>query len=252
MNQFRNIIFSNPLEFQITRPSPCSYLDGRVEQRLAADLSRHAQHHDNLAEAGFRRVENWVYKPICSRCNACLPIRIPAGKISGGALELSRNQRRVINRNADLQRNVLPNFSRQDHYDLFRHYLEKRHSDGQMAEMDEEKYAAMISSSPIETVLIEYRFEDRPVAVVMVDIQRDGLSAVYSFFDPDLEDRSLGTYMVLDCAALAHEMGLAYVYLGYFIRDCGKMNYKSRFKPAEVLIRGHWQPLASLTPDSLD
>ena len=243
MNQFRNIIFSQPLEFQVTRPSACSYLEGYVEQRLAADITRHARHHDSLAEAGFRRVENWVYKPICQNCSACQPIRIPSGKAGSGKLELSRNQRRVINRNADLTRNVLPNFSRADHYDLFRRYLETRHSDGQMADMDEEKYSAMISCSPIETVLVEYRLDDAPVAVVMVDIQRDGLSAVYSFFDTDLEDRSLGTFMVLDCAALALEMGLPYVYLGYYITNCSKMNYKSRFKPAEVLVQGQWRRL---------
>ena len=243
MNQFRNIIFSEPLEFQVTRPSPCSYLDNHVEQRLAADLSRHAQHHDSLAEAGFRRVENWVYKPICQNCNACLPIRIASGKPDEGKLKLSRNQKRVMSRNADLVRQVLPNYSRKDHYDLFSRYLNHRHSDGQMAEMDEDKYAAMISCSPIETVLVEYRLEDNPVAVVMVDIQRDGLSAVYSFFDPELDARSLGTFMVLDCAALAHDMGLPYVYLGYFIRNCGKMNYKSRFKPAEIMVGGKWQPL---------
>lgn len=251
MNQFRHMILSQPLEFQVTRPSACSYLDNHVEQRLAADISRHPDQHDDLAEAGFRRVENWVYKPICQDCNACLPIRIPSGKPDalkpfGTVLQISRNQRRVINRNADLVRNILPNISRADHYDLFQRYLETRHSDGQMADMDEEKYGAMVSYSPIETVLVEYRLEDRPVAVVMVDIQRDGLSAVYSFFDPDLEDRSLGTFMVLDCASLACDMGLPYVYLGYYIRNCDKMNYKSRFKPAEVLLRGKWQPLAEL------
>jgi arginine-tRNA-protein transferase len=119
-----------------------------------------------------------------------------------------------------------------------------------MAEMNEEHYEAMVTCSPVKTVLIEYRLydppDDQPVAVMMVDIQRDGLSAVYSFFDPELEDRSLGTFMVLDCAALAHEMELAYVYLGYYIRDCDKMNYKSRFKPAEVMIEGKWLPLDSI------
>ena len=160
MNQFRNIIFSNPLEFQITRPSPCSYLLRGVSNNGWLLISHAMPNIMTIWPRLVSGVSKTVYKPICSNCNACLPIRIPAGKISGGRLELSRNQRRVINRNADLQRNVLPNFSRQDHYDLFRHYLEKRHSDGQMAEMDEEKYAAMISSSPIETVLIEYRLED--------------------------------------------------------------------------------------------
>ncbi|XDZ64752.1 arginyltransferase [Alphaproteobacteria bacterium LSUCC0684] len=245
MNQFRNLIFSDPTEFQITRPSSCPYLDGRTEQRLATDLSRHPEKHDVLARAGFRRVENWVYKPVCQGCRECLPIRIPAGNGVDGDLRLSRNQKRVMARNSDLGRRILPNFSRDDHYELFRQYLASRHADGQMAEMDEDSYTAMIASSPIETVLVEYRAEDRLIGVILIDIQDDGLSAVYSFFDPGEDHRSPGTFMVLDAAALAWEMGLDHLYLGYYIAASQKMTYKARFAPAEVLVAGRWTPLGN-------
>ena len=243
MNQFRNLIFSDPIEFQITRPSSCPYLDGRTEQRLATDLSRHPQKHDVLAKAGFRRVENWVYKPVCKGCQECLPIRIAAGNGDDGALKLSRNQKRVLARNNDLERVILPNFSRDDHYEMFRNYLSSRHADGQMADMDEDSYEAMITSSPIDTVLVEYRAKGRLICAILVDLQQDGLSAVYSFFDPAETHRSPGTFMVLDCAALAYEMGLAYLYLGYYIAASQKMSYKARFSPAEVLVAGRWTQL---------
>lgn len=233
-----------PLEFRITRPVDCPYIDGLMEQRLAADIDGYASHHNTLAKAGFRRVENWVYKPICSGCSACLPLRIPSGNLKSGTLQISRNQRRVINRNSDLVRRILPNHSRPEHYELFTNYLNSRHHDGQMADMDEASYSAMVSASPIETVLVEYSLDDDPIAVIMLDLQDDGLSAVYSFFDPEESERSLGTYMVLDTAAIAYEMGLPFIYLGYYIEDSRKMNYKNRFQPAEILKNGAWIPLA--------
>lgn len=245
MNQFRNLIFSDPIEFQITRPSSCPYLEGRTEQRLATDLSRHPQKHDILAKAGFRRVENWVYKPVCQGCQECLPIRIPSGNGTDGLLKISRNQKRVIARNNDLKRVILPNFSREDHFELFRSYLSSRHADGQMADMDEDSYAAMVTSSPIETVVVEYRDQGRLISVILIDIQQDGLSAVYSFFDPTEDHRSPGTFMVLDAAALAYEMDLPYLYLGYYIAASQKMAYKARFSPAEVLVGGNWTPLGN-------
>lgn len=243
MDIHHKIDIDTPLEFRITRPVECPYLDGRMEQRLAVDINGKSRQYDTLAKAGFRRVEHWVYKPICSSCSACLPIRIPAGDGKFGALNVSRNQRRILNRNKDLTRHILPNNSNEEHFALFRKYLQHRHQDGQMAEMDEDSYRAMICSSPIETVLVEYRLKDQVVGVMLLDLQDDGLSAVYSFFDPDLSDRSLGMFMVLDVAAITLMMDLPFVYLGYYIEDSQKMNYKKRFKPAEALINGIWTPL---------
>lgn len=244
MNQFRKMSFAEPIEFHVTRPSACSYREGRVEQRIAAEITRHAHLHDSLAKAGFRRVENWIYRPICQNCNACKPIRIPSGNGVDGALRLSRSQQRTRRRNADLTRRILPNYSRADHYALFRRYLEARHGDGQMVDMDEDKYADMVGLSPIETVLVEYRLEEDLVAVILVDVQADGLSAVYSFFDPGMAERSLGTFMVLDLADITFQMNLPYVYLGYFVHDSAKMKYKARFTPAELLEQGEWVPFS--------
>ena len=243
MNQQNRITFDQPLEFRVTRPMACPYLDKAMEQRLAADIGSVPNQHDTLAKAGFRRVENWVYKPVCQGCNACLPIRIPSGDGELGQLQISRNQRRVINRNKDLKRNILPNIATPEHYDLFSRYLNSRHHDGQMADMDEQAYTDMVASSPIKTVLVEYQDGEDTIGVMILDLQDDGLSAVYSFFDPDHDHRSMGTYMVLDAAALAYDMDLPYLYLGYYIKASRKMQYKSRFKPAQILSNGNWQAL---------
>ena len=245
MDQRNKISFDLPIEFKITRPVECPYLDHHMEQRIAADIAGMPEAHDNLARAGFRRVENWVYKPVCMDCQACVPVRIASGNGDEGGIIISRNQRRVINRNKDLTRDIKKNISTEEHYDLFRKYLNNRHDDGQMADMDFDSYTAMINSSPIETRLLEYRYMGDVIGVMMIDLQDDGLSAVYSFFDPDASERSLGTYMVLDCAALAHEMKLDYVYLGYYVEDSRKMNYKSRFAPSEHLINGEWTAVSS-------
>lgn len=242
MKQHANFIARRPLELQVTRPTPCPYLPGKTELRLAADISNHSDRHDQLARAGFRRVENWVYKPVCPDCGGCIPIRIAAAHDRETGLRPNRSQRRVQQRNRDLKRHILPNNPTLEHYELFQRYLLARHDDGQMAEMDSDSFAALIAASPIDTVVLEYRLDEELVAVMLVDIQSDGLSAVYSFYDPDITGRSLGTFMILDCAYLAAEMGFDFVYLGYYVETSRKMNYKARFRPAEMLIQGNWQP----------
>lgn len=240
MNNRNDISFTDPLVMRVTRPSPCSYLRGRVEQRLAADISSQPENHDQLAKAGFRRVENWVYRPICSHCNACKPLRIPSGNMTEGKLNITQSQRRIIKKNAHITRDLLHNIYLDEHFDLFQNYLESRHGDGQMADMDKNSYAAMITCSPIDTVLIEYRDDGKLYGVILVDIQDDGLSLVYSFFDPKKQHLSPGSFMILDCAAVAYHMNLPHVYLGYYIASSSKMNYKSKFKPAEILSNGRW------------
>ena len=240
MDQRNKISFGMPLEFKMARPVECPYLDFKTEQRLAADITGRNKTYNTLARAGFRRVENWVYKPVCRDCTACIPIRIPSGNGVEGQLNVSRNQRRVINRNKDLDRIILSNVSTYHHFDLFSRYLNSRHDDGQMVGMDFNSYTAMVTASPIETKLIEYSLDGQVIGIIMIDMQDDGLSAVYSFFDPDASDRSLGTFMVLDCASLAYELKMDYVYLGYYVERSRKMRYKSRFTPSEYLINGTW------------
>ena len=225
---------------RVTRPAPCSYIRGMVEQRLASDISSRPECHDDLASAGFRRVENWVYRPICSHCQACQPLRIPSGNTIDGHLIPSRSDKRILKKNSHITRHIQPNQATHEHYALFQRYLLSRHGNGQMADMDLDSYTTMVESSPIDTVLVEYREEEDLFGVILVDLQKDGVSLVYSFFDPEKSAVSPGRFMILDCAAIAHQLSLPYVYLGYYIRDCNKMNYKAQFKQAEVFIQGNW------------
>ena len=225
-----------------TRPFPCSYIKGQVEQRLIVDLSTRPEAHEILAKAGFRRMDHWAYRPICAHCQACQAIRIPAGDGTGGALQLTRGHKRILRKNTQLTREILPNHPREDHFALFQTYQASRHGNGEMARMDYEHFALMIGSSPLDTILVEYRDGDNLFGVVLIDLQQDGLSMVYSFFDPAESARSPGRFLILDTAAIAYMLGFKYVYLGYYIRDSHKMNYKAQFAPAEIMHRGKWIP----------
>ena len=237
MDQAKTIFTQLPLRLRVTRSQKCAYLPGQTEQRLATDISDHPEAHDRLAETGFRRVENWVYKPACPGCNACLPIRVKADEFAG-----SRNIARIRAANRDLRRFDSHGQLTLDHYDMFQRYLGFRHEDGQMASMSFEEFSAMILNSPIETRLTEYRdSDDRLMGCILVDRQRDGLSAVYSFFQPDQTKRSLGSFMIVDLIDRCKEIGLPYVYLGYYIEQSRKMAYKARFKPYQIFSDGVWQ-----------
>ena len=244
MEQRKPLFDHKPLRMRMTRANACAYIDGNVEQRLALDLTENPQAHDKLAMAGFRRVENWAYKPVCQKCQACMPIRIDCDSFISG-----RNLSRIYKSNQDLTRIVSTKQVNQDHYILFQEYLTNRHEDGQMAAMSFQEFSNMIHNSPIETFLVEYRdVTGELIACIMVDVQEDGLSAVYSFFDPLSAGRSLGTFMILDLIEMTKEMQKRYLYLGFYIAQSRKMAYKARFSPSEVFIHGEWQPL-SLTSE---
>ena len=237
MDQAKTIFTNLPLRLRVTRSQKCAYLHDQTEQRLATDISDHPDSHDRLAETGFRRVENWVYKPACPGCSACLPIRVKAEDFAG-----SRNITRIRAANKDLRRFDSHGQLTLDHYDMFQRYLGFRHEDGQMASMSFEEFSAMILNSPIDTTLTEYRdSEDRLMGCILIDRQRDGLSAVYSFFQPDQTKRSLGSFMIVDLIDRCKEIGLPYAYLGYYIEQSRKMSYKARFKPYQIFIDGVWQ-----------
>ena len=237
MDQAKSIFSQLPLRLRVTRSQKCAYLPDRTEQRLATDISEHPQAHDRLAETGFRRVENWVYKPACPNCNACKPIRVKAAQFKP-----SRNITRIQTANRDLKRNLSTGRLSLDHYDMFQRYLGHRHEDGQMASMSFDEFSAMILNSPIDTTLTEYvDNEDRLMGCILVDRQRDGLSAVYSFFQPEEEKRSLGSFMIVELIERCTELGLPYVYLGYYIEQSRKMSYKARFKPYQIFSEGDWQ-----------
>ena len=232
----------NPLQFFFgTLPQPCPYLPGRLESKVVTELTGPDPTglHDDLTRAGFRRSHTLVYKPACPACNACVPVRIPVGPFRPG-----RTHRRVLRRNADLVVEESPLSATSEQYALFARYQAMRHGDGGMAAMDFTEYQAMIEDSAVETVVYEFRDADRRlVGVMLTDHLGDGLSGVYKFFDPDQPQRSAGTHMVLWLVEKARGLGLGYVYLGYWIENCSKMSYKTRFNPIEGLGPDGWRIL---------
>ncbi|PZQ99430.1 MAG: arginyltransferase [Cereibacter sphaeroides] len=250
-------------QFYVTAPQACPYLEGRMERKLFTALQgEHAQKlNDTLSKQGFRRSQNVLYRPSCAECSACISARIRVADF-----EPSRTQKRVMRRNVDLMRNATSPWATEDQYALFRRYLDTRHADGGMADMDIFEFAAMIEETPIRSRVIEYT---RPpmsgesgrqlAAVCLTDLLDDGLSMVYSFYDPDLMDASLGTYVVLDHVDIAREAGLPYVYLGYWVPGSRKMGYKAKFGALEIYKGGQWQEIgdpayhkAELHPLSVD
>lgn len=225
--------------FFITDPMPCPYIEGMMERKLFTHIAgqRATEINNNLTHAGFRRSQTIAYRPACDKCSACRSVRID---VEGFAP--SRNLRRIINRNAVLTSDVLSPDTSREQYDLLRRYLDARHENGGMAQMTVLDYMAMVEETSVKTNLVEYRDGDRLVACLLVDELRDGLSLVYSFFDPDMAADSLGSYIILDQIARAKSLKLPHVYLGYLIEDCSKMSYKKRFKPLQILGEQGWEP----------
>ncbi len=227
--------------FATTELQPCPYLDGRHERRLFSLIHGPDAdaRHELLVQAGYRRSQNVLYRPVCPGCTACRSVRIPVA-----AFRPSRSQRKLLKRNADLAAKVVtPSFC-EEHYQLFRRYIEGRHADGGMAEMDRGSFRRMIESSPVTTRLLEVRdAQGRLVAASITDEVASGLSGVYKYFEPDEPQRSLGTYVILAHVTEAARRGKDYVYLGYWIEGSAKMAYKRRFRPLEVLDQARWRTL---------
>ncbi|WP_438956104.1 arginyltransferase [Cognatiyoonia sp.] len=233
-------------QFYVTAPQPCPYLDGRMERKLFTALQGDAavELNDKLSKQGFRRSQNVLYRPSCSDCAACMSARIRVADFKP-----SRSQRRVLKRNANLKHRATSPWATEDQYELFRKYLDQRHADGGMADMDMFEFAAMVEETPIRSRVVEYtdvtREDGQPVAACLTDILDDGLSMVYSFFEPSLEPNSPGTYLILDHVEIARELSLPYVYLGYWVPGSAKMGYKANFAGMEVFAGGRWQDLVS-------
>lgn len=229
-------------QFYVTAPQPCPYLEGRMERKLFTALQGDNAEalNNSLSQQGFRRSQNVLYRPSCAECTACLSARIDVS-----AFAPSRSQKRTVKRNAHLQRRATSPWATEDQYALFRRYLDSRHADGGMADMDVFEFAAMIEETPIRSRVVEYADPalDQLTAVSLTDVLEDGLSMVYSFYDPTLPQNSLGTYMILDHIDIAREAGLPYVYLGYWVPGSQKMGYKVKFKGLEIYHGGKWQVL---------
>ncbi len=231
------------LRFFLTAPSPCPYLADRFERKVFAHLplSEGANVNDSLTQVGFRRSQNIAYRPACESCSACVSARIPASDYV-----FSRSERKTLARNEDLRRHLVEAEATTEQFDLLRRYLNARHASGGMAEMTWPDYVAMVEDTAVRTHIIEYRTPSQDggpgelIACTLVDLMSDGLSLVYSYYDPSLTRRSLGSFMILDHVIQAGLTELPYVYLGYWVRGSIKMNYKVRFSPIELLRPEGW------------
>jgi leucyl-tRNA---protein transferase len=249
-------------EFYVTTAQPCPYLAGRLERKLFTHLTHDKPPGDidDLLRGGFRRSQSIAYMPYCESCNACVSTRVPVD-----AFELKRSFRRVADRNADIVATRVPAKPTAEQYVLFRHYIEGRHADGGMADMSIPDFAVMVEDGLPGTFITEYRLmpateagqtADQPakratgaktgrlVGVALCDRVSDGVSMVYSFYDCDETERSLGTYMILEHIDYVGGIGLPYLYLGYWVNGSPKMDYKRRFQPQEQLGPEGWELVA--------
>ncbi|MFT8244416.1 arginyltransferase [Roseomonas sp. BN140053] len=232
---------TRPQFFYTTAPLPCPYLQGRTERKIVTELAGPDGEvlHDRLSRAGFRRSHNIAYAPVCPGCRACIPIRIRAADFAP-----DRTQRRIARANAGLSVREAQARATAEQFALFQRYQQARHGDGDMAAMGFYDYRAMVEDTPITTNMVEFRDPgDRLVGACLTDMLGDGLSAVYSFYDMALERRSLGTFAILWLVGRAVQLGLPFVYLGYWVPQSRKMAYKARFRPSEILSGGTWRAL---------
>lgn len=235
-------------QFYLTAPSPCPYLPGREERKVFTHLigRRATAFNDTLTQSGFRRSQTIAYRPACETCRACVSVRVCVGDF-----RLTRSFRRVLERNRDVVGAALPPQPSSEQFSLFRTYLDQRHTNGGMADMSILDYSMMIEDTHVETRLVEYRrrgFDGSMpgraagalLGVALTDMLADGLSMVYSFYEPGEGRRSLGTFMILDHIERARRLGLPHLYLGYWVQGSRKMAYKARFLPQERLGLNGW------------
>ncbi len=236
----RHSLPQNP-QFYVTAPQDCPYLDNKVERKLFTALygSNSRRLNNSLSKQGFRRSQNVLYRPSCANCSACMSARI-----SSREFKPSKSQKRILSKNSDIVRVVNPPLATDAQYDLFKQYITARHPNGGMSDMDANDFTAMIEETNVESKLIEYYAKKNEqlelISFSLVDILDDGISMVYSVFNPDFKEKSLGTYMILDHSNIALEMNLQYVYLGYWVQGSSKMDYKKRFSSLEVFTNDKW------------
>jgi arginine-tRNA-protein transferase len=236
-------------QFYLTAPSVCPYLPGREERKVFTHLigRRAPGLNDALTQSGFRRSQTIAYRPACESCRACVSVRVLIDEF----IE-TRSLRRIREINADLVGRAVPNQASSDQYSLFRSYVDARHGDGGMADMSVLDYSMMVEDSHVNTRIVEYRRHGPDTAIngrgggaliaaCLTDVLADGLSMVYSFYDPDEAERSLGTFMILDHLDRAQRLGLPHLYLGYWVEGSKKMAYKARFRPQERLGMNGWE-----------
>ncbi len=228
------------LHFYSTPEHECSYIPGRMARTLFVDpqaiISTDA--YSQLSELGFRRSGKHIYRPNCEGCQACVSVRIPVDSYRPG-----KSQKRVLNRNQDLScQRVMPVMT-DEHYALYARYINSRHADGDMHPPSAEQFRAFLVEGHDSSFFFEVRLNDQLLAVAVTDQLTQGLSAIYTFYEPALPKRSLGTYCILTQIEQSRQLGLPYLYLGYWVKQCQKMNYKIGYRPLQLLIDGHWSAL---------
>ena len=241
--------------FFVTSPAPCPYLPGKSERKVFTELKGpHADElNDALGRIGFRRSQTVAYRPSCIDCTACVSVRVVAGEFRP-----STSQKRNVKRNGDLVATVCRPWSTVEQFELLQHYLGDRHPGGGMTNMDEIDFADMVEHTPVDSWIVEYReptddgTPGQLVGACLTDRQGDGLSMIYSFYDPDYGHREgLGNYIILDHIHRARVLGLPFVYLGYWVDGSPRMQYKIRYRPMERLTRSGWNRIADLEQDTL-
>ena len=235
-------------QLYLTAPAPCPYIEGQWERKVFTHLvgENGERAHDELSNGGFRRSQNIAYRPACESCRSCTATRVLVDRFSP-----SKSMKRILSKNSDLIGEEVENIPTSEQFSLFRRYVETRHNEGGMADMTVMDYAMMVEDSHVNTRLLEYRMrgpdsgftgkgEGPLIAVVLFDRLSNGYSMVYSFFDPALAERSLGTYVILDHIERSRRDGFPYCHLGYYVKESKKMAYKARFLPQERLLAGGW------------
>ena len=236
MAKFEKVNLLNYPIFFMTKETICPYLDNKSEKRLVTDLNNNPFLFDELSISGFRRIENWMYRPSCNNCTECKSYRVNTKKFS-----LTKSLKRIKRNNSAVCSLLKKNIATKEYYKLFSRYQHKRHTGSSMSNMTFEDFKSMIETSPINTQLYEFRNEEKKlIGLMLFDYQKDGLSAVYSFYDVKFEKNGLGNFMILELIDLAKKLNLDYVYLGYYIRNAPRMNYKLKFREGEFFSDGKW------------
>lgn len=221
-----------------THPHTCSYLDDQEATTIFVDPTADVDIHlySRLSEIGFRRSGSHLYRPHCAQCQACIPARIPVAQFKP-----NRQQRRCWARNRDIEVRKIDSIDTTEHYDLYERYINERHNDGDMYPPSKIQYDAFLTSEWGATRYFEFRCQETLLGVAVSDEMDNALSAVYTFFDPDENRRSLGSFGILYQIYKARELNLKHLYLGYWIKKCSKMSYKTQYRPLEVMVDRQWK-----------